>query len=44
MIMQDMRIGWSIASYLDNLKEDLSIASLQGASGNSLTSEERRNE
>jgi F-type H+-transporting ATPase subunit b len=44
MSTPDTRIGWSIASYLDTLKEDLSLAFLQRASGKLLTSEEKRNE
>jgi F-type H+-transporting ATPase subunit b len=44
MSTPDTRIGWSIASYLDTLRADLSIASLQRASGKLLTSEEKRNE
>ena len=43
MSTPDTRIGWSIASYLDTLKADLSIASLKGASGKLLPSEEKRN-
>ena len=44
MSTPDTRIGWNIASYLDTLKEDLSLAFLQRASGKLLTPEEKRNE
>jgi F-type H+-transporting ATPase subunit b len=43
MSTPDTRIGWSIAGYLDTLRADLSIPSLQSASEKLLTSEEKRN-
>ncbi len=43
MSTPDTRIGWSIASYLDTLRADLSLAFLQRASGKLLTPEEKRN-
>jgi F-type H+-transporting ATPase subunit b len=43
MSTPDTRIGWNIASYLDTLKADLSMAFLQRASGNLLPSEEKKN-
>ncbi len=43
MSTSDTRIGWSIASYLDTLRADLSLASLQRASEKLLPSEEKRN-
>ena len=43
MSTSDTRIGWSIASYLDTLRTDLSLAFMQGASRELRTSEEKRN-
>jgi hypothetical protein len=44
MSTPDTRIGWNIASYLDTLKADLSMAFQERASGKLLTSEEKKNE
>lgn len=43
MSTPETRIGWSIAGYLDTLRMDLSLPSLQSASEMLLTSEEKRN-